>query len=355
MVVKPLKQGPTGSNPSAYGHHGIWAVALLLVSLAVVALLASCPVTADSGLEGSLALGPFDDDRGPIPSMTVELTPDELVAVVTEALLGAVTFDGTAHVEQPYLVSSTVTIQCSIDTGWPVVVSPTTFDCTGPSDLSFHVTVIAPPAASCETPGTVALTATMKIPGLSPIADTDNVIVTVTQYCGAEIWSNGRTVEVSRNDDAAFELFLLNTGNGPSTYLFDTSHVPDGVTVTFSSEELELGPDENRSFEIKLSLDGTSSGMHTVEVRITTLDMEGSTSMTFVHSIQLEVVSIASSLGSAAYIIPVLVAVVAVAVVVAWKQGRLAHLDGVFKRFRDRDADGGGEDGYLSSEAEDGA
>ena len=355
MMLRSWMREPPGSLPSSEGHHWVGALTLLLMFCAIIVLLATCPVAGDGGPEGPLPLGQSDDDRGPVPSMSVELTPDELEAVVSEAQLGAVNFDGTVSVEQSYITSSTVTLQGSVDSGWPCVISTTTFECTGPSDLQFQVAVIVPPAASCEIVGTVHITAVMKIPGLSPIRDEDDVIVTVAQYCNAEVWSNGRAVEVRRNEDASFELFILNTGNGPTTYVLDTSQVPDGVLVTFSTDELEVGYDENLSFEVNIKIDGAKKGIHIVVIRVTALDMEGGSVMSFAHPIQLKVESFTGSMGSAAYVIPVIVTVVAVVAVVAWKQGRLAHLDGLFKRFRDKDSDGGGEDGYLSSEAEDNA
>ncbi|MCJ2540268.1 MAG: hypothetical protein LN414_03240, partial [Candidatus Thermoplasmatota archaeon] len=128
-----------GLKDNYHSRHWSWRPR----SLAVIALVM---VFFASGLtSGSTPTGPSEvvdgPDVGPIPVLTLSLTPSQLQAAVTESELGAVTFEGTAIVDQMRIMSSTVSLTAVVNAGWPLVISPQTIEFSGPGEEPFQVTV----------------------------------------------------------------------------------------------------------------------------------------------------------------------------------------------------------------------
>ena len=211
-----------------------WSIAVLVVSM----LLAVPPSLAHAYPDE-----PGTDQRpdlGPIPVLTLRLEPSQLEAEVTQSQLGAVTFGGTATVDQMRVMSSTVRLTAVVNTGWPVVVSPQTLEFQGPGSEEFQVSVIVPPATSALIAGNVIVTGSCKAPGLAPVVAACSAVVTVSPYYMGRIIASSSDLVLDAGDKARIDLTLHNDGNMGTAMRVYVADRPDHIRVSFSETEFNV-------------------------------------------------------------------------------------------------------------------
>ena len=181
----------------------------------------------------------------PIPILSLSMFPSQLTARVTQAQLGAVTFGGNATVEKIQGIERvTVTLQAVVNTGWPVVLSPTTIPFINPRTERFSVTVIVPPAQSSLITGSVIITGSAKAPGLAPIVASASAVVTVAQYFKLRIEAESPLREVKPGEITFNVVNVYNDGNGQDTFELEIENNKDLVkkqwTVLLGSTDISI-------------------------------------------------------------------------------------------------------------------
>ena len=190
-----------------------------------------------------------DAAPNPIPILSISLFPSQLRATVTQSQLGAVTFGGNVTVDKMnYLERVTVTLQAVVNTGWPVVISPTTIAFIAPRTEKFSVTVIVPPAQSSLITGSVIVTGTARVPGLSPIVSQATAVVTVAQYFKLRIEAEAPLREVKPGEITFNVVNVYNDGNGLDTFELEIENNADLVkkqwTVLLGSTDISVQQEE---------------------------------------------------------------------------------------------------------------
>ena len=214
-------------------------------------------------------------DAGPVPTLSVSLDPAETEVEVTEAQLGTGQFQGTAEIDQPIYMTSNVSVDVVVNTGWPVVVDPDWEEVTGPDTLSFVVTVIVPPATSSLLVGNLFVRVTAKAPLLAPVQATTSAIVTVDQYCELRLEVEDPLHAIRRGESAKVEVNIYNDGNGQDTFELTLMDVPDGVRASLDTSQVTVQQDENVTFVIEVKVgDDASGGMHTILVRARSMESD---------------------------------------------------------------------------------
>jgi hypothetical protein len=247
-------------------------VITVLVTAAVLAVVLSgtVPVHRDDLVRAA---------PNPIPILSLSLSPSQLEAHVTDTELGAVTFTGNATVEQLQLMSSTVTLQAVVNTGWPVVLSPQTIPFDGPGTEKFYVTVIVPPATSSLETGTVIVTGNCKAPGLAPIVASASAVVTVDldiiegefslfineplnnqtlkgdtfEFKGTSSYSRGDIIEVRIQIDNS--QWFLAYGTSEWSYKFNLTSLPIGYHTLSVVTDSEYFTSNRTSISFKVERD----------------------------------------------------------------------------------------------------
>ncbi len=297
-----------------------YAVAILTVALLVSTNFASSTVTEDGSTPG----GPLFPN--PVPSLHLSLSPNVLEAVVTSSQNGPVSFNGTATVEQPRFMTSTVTLSATCI--WTPIVSPSTLEFDGPGEKPFHATVIVPPETSSLEVGQVIVSGTCRSPGMPVAVAQANAVVTVAQYYDTAFNFTTRTRELHRGESDTIEIRITNLGNGPAVYELTVSVQDDDITATLSSVKIELMAGEEATVFLNVSAGKEASfGEYTVIVTIE----EVSGGRRSVGDFQF-MVAVRSKVTPFQWItISAILVVVIVATVLfmAWKRGRL-------QRFRRR-------------------
>ncbi len=216
------------------------------VSLALLVIVGS---VLGFALPGSIVAEDADAAPNPIPILSLSLFPSQLRATVTQSQLGAVTFSGNATVDKmPYLERVTVTLQAVVNTGWPVIISPTTIAFIAPRTQKFSVTVIVPPAQSSLITGSVIVTGTARVPGLSPIVSQAQGVVTVAQYFKLRIEAEAPLREVKPGEITFNVVNVYNDGNGQDTFELEIENNKDLAekqwTVLLGSTDISVLQDE---------------------------------------------------------------------------------------------------------------
>jgi hypothetical protein len=202
-------------------------------------------------------------------SMTVTLTPDELVAKVSETGLGAVTFGGNVTVEKPQGVERvTVTLTGDCDKGWPISLSRQTIPFINPGSESFSFTVIVPPA----TPVSQAI-GTVHAHAHSPIWDDDQtttVRISVQQYFKMDLWTSSESFDGEVGGSVAGKLFINNSGNGEDTFSISIVEAPDAIKRWKLSQDtisIPVGFYDDIRFTLDIS-DDLNVGMDSMNIEV---------------------------------------------------------------------------------------
>ena len=124
----------------------------------------------------------------PIPICSVSLYPTERRATVDDETGDTVTFDGNCTVDQLEIMTSTVSLNGSVDKGWTIQISPLTMEFTGPGTKRFNVDVIVPAGVTAGERGNVIITAECQGPILSPVKGTASSVITVINPSAAPEW-----------------------------------------------------------------------------------------------------------------------------------------------------------------------
>ncbi len=298
---------------------------LLVIALSIIIATPMVSGQFDGEVDG------VADDKpaapNPIPILSISLYPTQLQAEVTQSQMGQVTFGGNATVEQMIIMESTVTLTCTVSTGWPTSVSPQTMTFKGPGTQKFHMTVIVPPATSSLVTGNVIVTGACKAPGLSPVVASAGAVVTIKQYFKIRVESSEPTATVKSGETAKFELDIYNDGNGPATFRLTVLDPPKDIQVELENAQFTVQQQEFTTVSIR----GTpspraSAGEHTIRILVEAFNEPGEEGKSTTFNITAVVTTLTSEIGYPTIAGIILVAVVAVAVVVLWKMGKLKGL-----------------------------
>jgi hypothetical protein len=301
----------------------MWSLGLsvLLVTILLLAPTSSVTVSADGSGVGP---GP---DLGPIPVLTLSLEPNHMEAEVTQSQLGAVTFGGTATVDQMRIMSSTGTLQAVVNTGWPVVVSPQTLEFQGPGSEEFQVSVIVPPATSALLTGNVIVNGQCKAPGLAPVVASCSGVVTVSPYYLGRIIASSSDLELTAGEKRKIELSLYNDGNTPTSMRVYVADRPDYLRVSFSETEFYVQQQRFVNVSVNVSATSDASAGDYEMVLVMEADMrDGGTQQVAAFNITVLVPSIKARLGTSGIVSIIVVSAVAVTLVVLWRMGKLKGL-----------------------------
>ena len=308
-----------------YKVRRIWPSAIV-ITLACMLTIPLATGQIHDGDDGGAIDRPSAPD--PIPVLSLSLSPTQLEAEVTADQLGAVTFGGTVTVEQLRIMSSTVTLQAVVSTGWPVVISPTTFEFTGSGSEEFILTIIVPPATNAMITGNVIVSGTLTAPLLSPVVASAGAVVTIATYYDIYIESDDRFVQLSPGDSGEVILQIWNRGNGIATV--STTVVTEAQDVRFelSEDKLVIDPNTFENLTVKiLTTKSTPRGGHNVHIYLNIAEVEplngdyGS-----ILTVSLRINTMAEIIGYGVIVVLVVLACFGVAVVVLWKKGKLSKL-----------------------------
>ena len=273
------------------------------------------------------ALGP---DVGPIPVLSLSLTPNQLQAEVTQSQLGAVTFDGTVTVDQMRLMSSTVTLAAVVSAGWPVVLSPQTIEMTGPGEEPFLVTVIVPPATSALLTANVIVNGACKAPGLSPVVASASAVVTVAPYYKGRITSSNGNIMVDSGESKNIEVMVYNDGNAEAQMRIYVQDKPREVRISFSETEFSIRQDEFICITVRISaISGARSGDYPVGLVVEADNRDGSTEKVASYNMSVNIPSLRSKLGTSGMVSIIVIVIAQTGVFILWRMGRLRWLKGI--------------------------
>jgi hypothetical protein len=267
---------------------------------------------------------------GPIPVLTLALTPTSLEAEVSRSQLGAVTFQGTATVDQMRVMHSTVTLNGIVNTGWPIVVSPQTLEFNGPGEEPFTVSVVVPPATSALMAGNVIVTGSCKAPGLAPVVSAATAVVTVSPYYLGAIISEDPEVVLTGGEKKSIEVIIRNDGNSDAQMRLYVRDKPADIQVTFSETEFHILQDDTTLINVTVAArSGVSSGDYPLILMLETDTRDGGTEQLTSFNVTVYVPSIRARLGFTGMVTIGIVIAAAVGVTVLWKMGKLERLKGL--------------------------
>jgi len=261
---------------------------------------------------------------GPVPELSISLTPSQLQAEVTQSQLGAVTFGGEVTVDQMRMMSSTVTLTAVVNTGWPVVLSPQTIEMNGPGTEEFQVTVIVPPATSALLAGNVIVTGQCKAPGLAPVVAAASAVVTIAPYYLAHITTTGSEVTVDAGETRSVILTVTNDGNSGAQMHIYVADKPKEIRVSFSETDFHLQSDEATCITVAITaIGGANAGDYVLFLKVDAETREGSTEQVAALDMSVYIPSIKAKLGNTGMMAIVIAVVVVVGVAIFWKMGKL--------------------------------
>ena len=259
--------------------------------------------------------------------ITLSLTPHQLQAEVTESQLGAVTFGGTATVDQMRILTSTVRLTAVVSTGWPVVISPQTIEFTGPGEEPFQVTVIVPPATSALLAGNVRVDGACKAPGLVPVVATCSATVTVAAYYRGRITAPNANVQVDGGEKQTIELTVTNDGNAYANMRIYVAQKPKDVQISFSTTEFDLQQDESIYINVTIgAVSGADPGNYLMGLVVEADTQAGGTEKISTFNLSVYIPSLKAKLGTSGMMTIVVVIGAVVGVVVLWRIGMFSGL-----------------------------
>lgn len=145
-------------------------------------------------LLGSLAVtisGPSSEAEAapnPIPIVSVSLYPSHQEAKVDRSEGDTVSFGGNCTVEQMQFITSTVTLTCVVDENWSIILSTETMTFTNPGTKRFTVYVSVPPGVPDGKRASVLVTASCKVPWLSPVVSSCSAAIEVENTSPTPTW-----------------------------------------------------------------------------------------------------------------------------------------------------------------------
>jgi hypothetical protein len=193
----------------------------------------------------------------PIPVLSLSLLPSQLQAHITQAQLGTVTFGGNATVEKIRNIERVaVTLTAVVNTGWSVVISPSTIVFINPGTQPFSVTVIVPPSTSSLLTGNVLISGSAKAPGLAPIVSAASGVVTIGQFFDLSIEAEQPLRQVKPGELTYNLVNVYNEGNGQDTFELEIENNEDLVkrdfTVLLATTDITVLQDEYQPVRITI-------------------------------------------------------------------------------------------------------
>lgn len=260
----------------------------------------------------------------PVPTLYLSLEPEQLEAEVTQSREGAVTFNGTMTVDQPPLLTSTVTLSSEINTGWPTSLSEETFNFTGSGEETFEVTVNVPGCTSSLLMGNLVVRGSCKAPRLAPVEAECRAVVTVSQYHKVAMeFQDGALVESKRGESHDIAAEVKNHGNGNEEITISIIELPDDVIVTVSRDRLTIHADGSEEVTIRVEVsDDAEFGRKTVVIQIDAAGVDGPQRT---YEVFVEVESFVDEIPIPLSVTTVILAIVAASLVVAWRRGMLGR------------------------------
>jgi hypothetical protein len=225
-------------------RHGRPCAFIVSLLMALVTLLATCmaPSTVVEALPN------------PIPVLTLQLTPTQLEAHVTQTTNGAVMFGGNATVEAAFGFM-TVTVTLSASCIWPAILSPSTMEFKSAMPQPFYVTVVVPPRTSALEVGQLIVSGTAKAPGMPVATATANAVVTVGQYYMFGLGTPNDTISGAwPGGEVAGRLTINNTGNGLDTFRIALNDPKDVVALYSGRTTIDISGDSSGSVDFRLTI-----------------------------------------------------------------------------------------------------
>jgi len=190
----------------------------------------------------------------PQPALTISLSPTLQDVVVSESLKGSLTFDGKVKVEKLPVERIVVTLNPSVDQGWPCSCSPSSIVITDTVDHPFSVAVVVPENWLSAASGVLKVDALGRGGGFS-VPGSSQAIINVKPYYRVMIESDTPYREISPGSQAFFSFKVWNYGNAVDTFELEIVNLRDLVndhwTVTLSTTQVPRIPvAEYRSVKI---------------------------------------------------------------------------------------------------------
>jgi hypothetical protein len=256
------------------------AISFLMVGLGLT--VDADPTFLRSASEKTHA-GPF----AVTPQLQLTLTPNHLEAEVTNNQVGEVEFAGTAEVDQPRLMRSTVTL--SETCVWNANATPQTMVFEGPDSKEFSVKVIVPPKTSSLEVGQVIVSGTCRSPGMPVAVAQANAVVTVAQYYKTSLGSDAPRIGVNRGDEVSCTINIYNEGNGISIYQVYVIEQPEDIEVSLSQSRVEVPAETFEQINLDISVgEDASYRINLITLRVVALE-DGEPVDTDTYSISVHV------------------------------------------------------------------
>ena len=181
----------------------------------------------------------------PTPALTLSLAPNIQDAMVTESLKGSLSFDGKVKVDKLPVERIVVSLQPSVDQGWPCSCSPSTIVITDTAEHSFAVSVVVPENSLSANSGLLKVDASGRGGGFTVTAYSQ-AIINVKPYYRVMIESDTPYREISPGSQAFFSFKVWNYGNAVDTFELEIVNlknlVDDHWTVTLSTTQVPRIP-----------------------------------------------------------------------------------------------------------------
>jgi hypothetical protein len=208
--------------------------------------------------------------------MSIGLEPTQAEAEVTQTEADTVGFTGTVDIDQPVWMTSELTLNCVVNTGWPGTLDPNGTDVTGPATIVFTTSVEVPAATSSLLTGNVIISGSLKAPGLSPVMASASAIVTVDQYYSLRIDSSEPMNDLERGTSGQTEINLYNHGNGQDTFKLSLSTAPAGIRLSLESDQVTVQQDEYVHVVLEITVgNDADGGQHSIVVTAASLESGG--------------------------------------------------------------------------------
>lgn len=200
-------------------------------------------------------------------------------ADVTPGQHGLVTFNCKVISEpqpggnvQKYIVS----ITAISEQGWSTSVNPLQIAIKPGEEAPFQVDVTVPTQTSCEIIDEISISGkAVAYPGaMQTVLEPINGQVRVIQFCQLSVSSPNPDIKTSLNQRKAFNLRIMNTGNGRDTFSIEILNLDDldrkGFTVTLSQEMIDIESHEEATIQVAVTTPASSGaiGKHEIELEV---------------------------------------------------------------------------------------
>jgi len=231
---------PAGGNLSASGPGNgthvefIWYIADTPTGIHTIRVEVSDPLGDADPSDNAAAVN--ITVYGEPPVIAVKFDTASKHAPVTATSPGIVTFTGSIVVDHP-AGPANVSLEASVDTGWPCSLDVTSLVMTDYHEHPFCVTVTVPPATKTSEYGDLLVKARAEADLMSGTAETKAIIFVDPYFCLTASAARSRAT-AGPGENSIFEITLQNTGNSVDSYSVNVTNggglVQKGWTVTLN-------------------------------------------------------------------------------------------------------------------------